>query len=134
MLLEGSMGGQNLPYGFVSECVFGFEPRDSSSSMTWFCMQLGSTSDVEHHVFSQTEGLATGCQDGMSRQHAASSMFAWLIICLFQLIFSVRTIFFSYTKSANSVFQPTYQPSRTGPSTPASHIPPSTANPRPCPA
>jgi hypothetical protein len=90
MLLEGLMGGQIFPYGFVSACVFGFEPRDSSSSMTWFCMQLGSTSDVEHHVFSQTEGLATRRRDGMSRQDAAP--------------------------------------------TPASHIPPSTTNPRPHPA
>jgi hypothetical protein len=42
-------------------------------------------------------------------------MFIRLIIRLFQLVFSVRTIFFSYNKSANSIFQSGYQHSRTEP-------------------
>jgi hypothetical protein len=37
------------------------------------------------------------------------------IIRLFQLVFSAGTVFFSHNKSASSVFQPAYQPSRTGP-------------------
>jgi hypothetical protein len=36
-----------------------------------------------------------------------------LIIRLFQLVFSAKTVFFSHNKSANSVFQPAYQHSRT---------------------
>jgi hypothetical protein len=40
-----------------------------------------------------------------------SSLFTWLIICLFHLVFSAGTVFFSHNKSANSVFQPAYQPS-----------------------
>jgi hypothetical protein len=46
---------------------------------------------------------------------ATKSLFTRLIIRLFQLIFSAETIFFSHNKLANSVFQPAYQPSRTGP-------------------
>jgi hypothetical protein len=41
-----------------------------------------------------------------------------LIIRTFQLIFSAGTVFFSHKKSANSVFQPAYQHSRTGPKLP----------------
>jgi hypothetical protein len=37
-----------------------------------------------------------------------------LIIRTFQLIFSVKIVFFSHNKSVNSVFQPAYQHSRTG--------------------
>jgi hypothetical protein len=37
-----------------------------------------------------------------------------LIIRLFQLIFLAGTIFFSHNKSVNSIFQPAYQPNRTG--------------------
>jgi hypothetical protein len=37
------------------------------------------------------------------------TLFIRLIICLFQLIFSDRTVFFSHNKLANSVFQPAYQ-------------------------
>jgi hypothetical protein len=44
------------------------------------------------------------------------SLFTRFIIRLFQLVFSAGTVFFSHHKSANSVFQPAYQPSRTGPS------------------
>jgi hypothetical protein len=43
------------------------------------------------------------------------SLFIWLIIRLFQLVFSAETVFFSHNKSANSVFQPAYQPNRTAP-------------------
>jgi hypothetical protein len=43
------------------------------------------------------------------------ALFTRLIIRLFQLVFSVGTTFFSHNKSANSVFQPAYQHSRTGP-------------------
>jgi hypothetical protein len=42
-------------------------------------------------------------------------LFTWFIIRLFQFIFLVRTVFLSHNKSANSVFQPVYEPSRTGP-------------------
>jgi hypothetical protein len=38
-----------------------------------------------------------------------------LIICLFQFVFSVGTIFFSHNKLANNIFQPAYQYSRTAP-------------------
>jgi hypothetical protein len=44
-----------------------------------------------------------------------SALFIRLIIRTFQLVFSAGTMFFSHNKSANSVFQPTYQHSRTGP-------------------
>jgi hypothetical protein len=37
----------------------------------------------------------------------------------FQFVFSAGTIFFSHNKSTNSVFQPAYQHSRTGPFSPA---------------
>jgi hypothetical protein len=47
------------------------------------------------------------------------SLFIRRIICLFQLIFSAGTVFFSHNKSTNSVFQPAYQHSRTGPFSPA---------------
>jgi hypothetical protein len=46
---------------------------------------------------------------------SGSALFTWLIIRLFQLVFSVRTMFFSHNKSTNSVFQPAYQHNRTGP-------------------
>jgi hypothetical protein len=45
-----------------------------------------------------------------------SALFIWLIIRLIQLVFSAGTVFFSHKKSANSVFQPAYNSSRTGPS------------------
>jgi hypothetical protein len=43
------------------------------------------------------------------------ALFIWLIIRLFQFVFLAGTIFFSHIKSTNSVFQPAYQHSRTGP-------------------
>jgi hypothetical protein len=43
------------------------------------------------------------------------ALFIRLIIRLFQLVFLVGTVFFSHNKSANSVFQPAYQYSRTAP-------------------
>jgi hypothetical protein len=43
------------------------------------------------------------------------TLFIRLIIRPFQLLFLARTVFFSHNKSANSVFQPAYQHSRTGP-------------------
>jgi hypothetical protein len=43
------------------------------------------------------------------------AMFTRLIIRLFQLIFLAGTVFFSHDKSANNVFQPAYQHSRTEP-------------------
>jgi hypothetical protein len=42
-------------------------------------------------------------------------LFIRLIIRTFQLVISARTVFFSHNKSANRVFQPAYQHSRTGP-------------------
>jgi hypothetical protein len=42
-------------------------------------------------------------------------LFIWLIIRLIQLVFSAGTVFFSHEKSANSVFQPAYNSSRTAP-------------------
>jgi hypothetical protein len=42
-------------------------------------------------------------------------MFIWLIIRIFQLVFSAGTMFFSHTKLTNNVFQPAYQHSRTEP-------------------
>jgi hypothetical protein len=47
-----------------------------------------------------------------------NALFIWLIIRLIQLVFSAGTIFFSHKKSANSVFQPAYNSSRTGPMRP----------------
>jgi hypothetical protein len=47
-----------------------------------------------------------------------TALFIWLIICLIQLVFSAETVFFSHKKSANSVFQPAYNSSRTAPKTP----------------
>jgi hypothetical protein len=43
------------------------------------------------------------------------AIFIWLIIRLIQLVFSAGTVFFSHKKSANSVFQPAYNSSRTAP-------------------
>jgi hypothetical protein len=43
------------------------------------------------------------------------ALFIWLIIRLIQLVFSAETVFFSHKKSANSVFQPAYNSSRTAP-------------------
>jgi hypothetical protein len=43
------------------------------------------------------------------------ALFIWLIIRLIQLVFSAGTVFFSHKKSANSVFQPAYNSSRTAP-------------------
>jgi hypothetical protein len=43
------------------------------------------------------------------------TLFIWLIIRIIQLIFSAGTVFFSHKKSANNVFQPAYNSSRTGP-------------------
>jgi hypothetical protein len=42
-------------------------------------------------------------------------LFIRLIIRIFQLVFSAGTVFFSHNQSANGVFQPAYQHSRTGP-------------------
>jgi hypothetical protein len=47
------------------------------------------------------------------------ALFIRLIIRLFQLIFSVGIVFFSRNKSANSIFEPAYQHSRTGPMSPS---------------
>jgi hypothetical protein len=44
----------------------------------------------------------------------AKVLFIWLIIRLIRLVFSAETVFFSYKKLANSVFQPAYNSSRTG--------------------
>jgi hypothetical protein len=49
---------------------------------------------------------------------STSALFIWLIIRLIRLVFSAGTIFFSHKKSANSVFQPAYNSSRTGPISP----------------
>jgi hypothetical protein len=46
---------------------------------------------------------------------AIQALFIWLIIRLIQLIFLAETVFFSHRKSANSVFQPAYNFSRTAP-------------------
>jgi hypothetical protein len=43
------------------------------------------------------------------------ALFIWLIIRPIQLVFSARTVFFSHKKSANSIFQPAYNSSRTTP-------------------
>jgi hypothetical protein len=43
------------------------------------------------------------------------ALFIWLIIRLIQLVFSAETVFFSHKKSANNVFQPAYNSSRTAP-------------------
>jgi hypothetical protein len=45
--------------------------------------------------------------------NAIKALFIWLIIRLIQLVFLARTVFFSHKKSANSVFQPAYNSSRT---------------------
>jgi hypothetical protein len=45
----------------------------------------------------------------------SKAMFIRLIIRHFQLVFLVGTVFFSHNKSVNSIFQPGYQHSRTGP-------------------
>ena len=44
-----------------------------------------------------------------------AALFAFLIIHLFQLVFSVGTVFFSYNKSAGTVFQLVFSAKRTGP-------------------
>jgi hypothetical protein len=47
--------------------------------------------------------------------HSGLALFIRLIIRLVQLVFSVGTVFLSHKKSANSIFQPAYNSSRTGP-------------------
>jgi hypothetical protein len=42
----------------------------------------------------------------------SSALFIRLIIRTFELVFSAGIVFFSHNKSANSVFQPTYQQSQ----------------------
>jgi hypothetical protein len=58
------------------------------------------------------------CVQATNHSRAAAAgplaLFIRLIICTFQLVFSVGTVFFSHNKSANSIFQPAYQRSRTG--------------------
>jgi hypothetical protein len=49
------------------------------------------------------------------KEHNSLAMFIWLIIRFIQLVFSAETVFFSHKKSANSVFQPAYNSSQTGP-------------------
>jgi hypothetical protein len=49
------------------------------------------------------------------RTNQSLALFIRLIICTFQLVFLVGTMFFSHSKSSNSVFQPAYQQNRTGP-------------------
>jgi hypothetical protein len=51
------------------------------------------------------------------------ALFIWLIIRLIQLVFSAETVFFSHEKSANSVFQPAYNSSRTAPICSTDHRP-----------
>jgi hypothetical protein len=51
----------------------------------------------------------------MAAYYIAEALFIRLIIRLFQFIFSAGTVFSSHNKSANSVFQPAYQHSRTAP-------------------
>jgi hypothetical protein len=41
-------------------------------------------------------------------------LFAWLIIRLFQLIFSAKTVFFFHNKSANSIFSRLISPAERG--------------------
>jgi hypothetical protein len=62
-----------------------------------------------------TTALFTSC--GV-RGFTSKVLFIWLIIRLIQLVFSAETVFFSHKKSANSVFQPAYNSSRTGPNIP----------------
>jgi hypothetical protein len=57
--------------------------------------------------------LVSWFADYSTMQHM--TLFIRLIIRTFQLVFLARTVFFSHNKSANSVFQSTYQHSRTGP-------------------
>jgi hypothetical protein len=61
-------------------------------------------------------------KEGRWTEETATVLFIRLIIRLFQLIFSAATIFFSHNKSANSVFQPAYQHSRTAPTTERSYL------------
>jgi hypothetical protein len=49
------------------------------------------------------------------------ALFACLIICTFQLIFSARTVFFSHNKSANSTFSHDFSAKRTGPNHVSKH-------------
>jgi hypothetical protein len=55
---------------------------------------------------------------GLIKGHKTKALFIWLIIRLIQLVFSAETVFFSHKKSANSVFQPAYNSSRTAPKSP----------------
>jgi hypothetical protein len=50
-----------------------------------------------------------------SSKSETSSLFTWLIIRFLACFFSRNSIF-SHNKSVNNIFQPAYQPSRTGPS------------------
>jgi hypothetical protein len=52
---------------------------------------------------------------GWSSLRPQLALFIQLIIRTFQLVFSAGTMFFSHNNSANSIFQPAYQHSRTEP-------------------
>jgi hypothetical protein len=60
-------------------------------------------------------GVEAGKDLNRSSIGRTKAMFIWLIIRLIQLVFSAKTVFFSHKKSANSVFQPAYNSSRTAP-------------------
>jgi hypothetical protein len=62
--------------------------------------------DAKQH----SSGFRSGHEPGTSLV-----LFIWLIIRLIQLVFSAEIIIFSHKKSANSVFQPAYNSSRTAP-------------------
>ena len=47
--------------------------------------------------------------------HYCTALFASLIICFFQLVFSVGTMFFSHNKSAGTMFRLVFSAKRTGP-------------------
>jgi hypothetical protein len=63
----------------------------------------------------QAKVAADRTPKGCIKKNHILALFIWLIIRLIQLVFSAGTIFFSHKKSANSVFQPTYNSSRTWP-------------------
>jgi hypothetical protein len=76
--------------------------------------QISSEQDQEY----QHDLLQLSPTNRTTIQHSVFqilALFIWLIIRLIQLVFSAGIVFFSHKKSANSIFQPTYNSSRTGP-------------------
>jgi hypothetical protein len=93
--------GRTAAWGRDGKCVRGYSP----DSRTEAAAAHTAPSPPHTHHRCKCNANSVSC--------SPQSLFTRFIIRFFQLIFSVEIIFFSHNKSANSVYQPAYQPSRT---------------------